>query len=133
MDPTTIESLNTYFAVQVLSSENTHAVAGAICKAAQEAGTLFRRLEVLDTIQVAAKTFVRCRSDIVNPYLMLDALHAKKRGYVAVTARGQYNVKMADGRMGAVPGTVMHTVPRSGCGAMYRGPKIKLWERQFMA
>jgi hypothetical protein len=124
--------LNTYFAVQLLPTETSREAAAAICHAGRDAGTLFRWLEVLDTMTFAARTFLRCRSDIINVYPMLDQLLARRRGYVAARPDGQYSVRLTDGRTGTVPGVAMHSVPRcDGYRGTYRGPKIKNWERQF--
>ena len=132
MDPQTPTEfpINTYFAVQILQAENPMVVAGAICRAGHEKKTLFRRLEVLDTIQIAGKSFVRCRSDVVNPHPLLGVLFAQNRAYVAAGPGGIYVAYFPGGRVGNVPGSTLHMVPRSP--VMYRGPKMKLWERQFM-
>jgi hypothetical protein len=121
----------TYFAVQILPNEDPHQTAGAVCQAGQLAKTLFRRLEVMDTIIVANRPFLRCRSDVANPLPLLGLLFMQKRAYVAALANGQYSVKLPDGRSAIVPGTIMHLIPRSGHPTVYRGPKIKLWERAF--
>jgi hypothetical protein len=126
-------SLNTYFAVQLLRGEHPLKLAEAICTAAQTAGTLFRRLEVLDTVLVAGQEFLRCRSDVLNPYPMLEGLALQRRGYVAARSGGEYAAKLVGGREGVVPGTTMHSVPRAGFKGTFRGPKIRHWERQFLA
>lgn len=123
--------LNTYFAVQLLPREHPQEEAAAICKAAKDVGALFRRLEVIDTLPLGTGLYIRCRSDVVNPYPMLEKLLEKKRGFVAAKPDGGFVVKLANGRVGQLPGSTMHAVARGGFHATYKGPKIKLWERQF--
>ena len=123
-------SLNTYFAVQLAQGENPRKLIGYICKAANEVNTLFRRIEAIDVIQVAGRSFLRCRSDLLNPYLMLDKLYTQNRGYV-VGRSGGYEAKFPDGRKGNVPGLMMHSIPLGGHRESYKGPKLKMWERQF--
>lgn len=130
-EPTPEPVLTTYFALQLLLTESPREAVGAMCRAGKAVRTLFRRVELLDTIQVANRSFIRCRSDVTNPYPMLEALLQEKRGFVAISSSGQYTVRLPDGRTGPVTTAVMHIVPRSGQQVMYRGPKIAGWERQF--
>ena len=124
--------LSTYLAVQMLPTESPLAVAGAICQAGHDRKTLFRRLEVLDVTQIANNPFLRVRSDVLNPHPILEALFAQQRGYVVAGAGGQYSVRLPDGRTGPVQGATMHTPPKPGCHRMFRGPRIKMFERQFL-
>jgi hypothetical protein len=129
MIPTTIP-LNTFFAVEIRGSESTHAVSAAICKAADEAKTLFLRLEVLDRIAVGGTQFVRYRSDILNPHPMLDLLFTQKRSIVQPSAKG-YEVRFVSGRSGPVTSMLMLATPRLGQGELYKGPKVVGWEVAF--
>ena len=132
IDPPILEpQLNCYFAVQMLRGESVKQVAGAICQAGSDQMTLFRRLEVLDVIQIASYPFLRCRSDIIDNRLVLETLAAQQRGYVTADAGGRYTVRLSDGRVGPVTGMTMHTTSKPGHQRMFKGPKIKLWSRQF--
>lgn len=125
-------ALNTYFAVQLFRGEDPRKLAGDICTAGHQSNTLFRRMETLDTFPLAGQTFLRCRSDVLNPYPMLDSLLIQKRGYVAAKSDGSYGVHLADGRSGPVQGATMHMVPRGNSyRETYKGPGLKFWDRQF--
>lgn len=128
----TIESiaLNTYLAVELLAKEETRVVAALICKTAAEVNTLFRRLEVLDIIVIGGRRFVRCRSDILNPYPMLGIIFDRGRSTIASSEKG-YVARFLNGRTGTVTNVTMHSSPRLGQRVTWRGPKVKLWERQF--
>ncbi len=129
----TIESiaLNTYFGVELFSSEQPQHVASVICKTGEEAKTLFRRLEVLDIIFVGGHRFARCRSDLINPYPILDLLAVRGRAVIVAVPKSGYQARFRDGRRGPVAQMIMHTSPKLGQRVSYRGPKIKLWQRQF--
>lgn len=124
--------LNTYFAVEVLPREHPHDTAGAICKAGKDTKVFFRRLEALDTIAMAGKTFLRCRSDVTNFQPMFDHLFGQSRAYVTANG-GKYTAKFQNGRIGQVSGVTMHVTPKGGFRTtLYKGPMVKYWERQFM-
>jgi hypothetical protein len=129
MFPTTIP-LNTYFGVELRGSESTHAVSEAVCKAADTAKTLFLRLEVVDTIAVGGTKFVRFRSDLLNFVPMLDALFAQKRSVIQQGTQG-YTVRFTSGRTGPITSLLMHAIPKPGQGAVYKGPRVQLWDQQF--
>ena len=130
----TIESiaLNTYFGVELIAAttETPQTVAYLICKAANEVGTLFHRLEVLDTTFVGGRKFVRCRSDLLNPFPMLELLYKRGRGTIMPQDKG-YVIMLVSGKMGPMSNVTMHSTPKPGQRASYRGPKHKLWARQF--
>jgi hypothetical protein len=127
--PTTVP-LNSYFGVELRGSESPHAVSEAVCTAAKEAKTLFLRLEVMDTISVGGTKFVRFRSDLLNMAPMLDTLFAQKRSVIQQGTQG-YTVRFTSGRQGPINGLLMHSTSKPGQGAMYKGPKVALWEQAF--
>lgn len=128
----TIESiaLNTYLAVELLAKEDTRVVAAIVCRTAAEVNTLFRRLEVLDVIVVGGRRFVRCRSDVLNPYPMLEVVFDRGRSFIASSPKG-YVARFLNGKTGTVSNVMMHSTPIPGQRITYRGPKIRMWERQF--
>lgn len=127
------DTLNTYFAVQLKPGEKTIQVVAAVMNAAKEANILFRRLEQLDTINIGTSSFVRMRTDLLNPYLVLDRLYNDKRAVVSSMQGGEYVARLPGGRMGKVTNLVMHATAKLGQTRMFRGTKIKHWERQFEA
>ena len=129
MMPSTIP-LNTYFGVELRGSESPHAVSEVVCKAADAAKTLFLRLEVVDVIAVGGTKFVRFRTDLLNFVPMLDALFAQKRSVIQQGTQG-YTVRFTSGRTGPITSMLMHSIPKPGQGAMYKGPKVALWEQAF--
>jgi hypothetical protein len=124
-------ALNTYFAVETSPLENVQTVAHRICATADEVKTLFHRLEVLDAIQVGGRKFIRCRSDVLNPFPMLELIYTRHRRSVIIPGAKGYEVKFLDGRMGPVTNVMMHSTAKLGQRVTYRGPKVKFWARQF--
>ncbi len=128
------EPLNTYFAVQLKPREQAIHVVEAIMKVAVDAGILFRRLEVLDTVTIGTMAFVRVRSEIVNPFPILDRLYsAEGRAVVSAAKGGEYSARMQGGRIGRVTHLLMHATAKLGQTRMFRGTKFKHWDRQFAA
>lgn len=129
------EPPTTYFAVQLKPMEHPVRIAEAFVKAAHESGTLFRRLEVLDTITIGATAFVRMRSEITNLPAILDSLYKGGKGVVnaAPGMGGAYVLRMPGGRVGKVSNLVMNAIPKLGQTRTFRGTQFKFWERQFEA
>lgn len=125
--------LTAYFAVQLQGKETSHHVAEVVLKAAKEIDLLFRRLEVLDTLSVGGASVVRMRADILNPYPLIDRIHAAGRAVISAGTGGEYIVRFPGGRTGRYPTTTMHAVAKLGQARMYRGTRIKRWECQFEA
>jgi hypothetical protein len=123
-------ALNTTMAVELLAKEEPKIVAHLLCLTAAEVNTLFRRVEILDLIVVGGRRFVRCRSDILNPYPMLELIFDRGRSIIMPGPTG-YVAKFLNGKTGPVSNVTMHSTPRPGQRVTYRGPKIKLWARQF--
>jgi hypothetical protein len=127
------EPLNTYFAAQLKTAEKAVHVAEAVMKAAKAADILFRRLEVLDIVTIGTTRFVRMRSEIVNPFPILDRLYHEGRGVISSKHGGEYVALLVGGREGKVSNILMHASPKLGQSRMFRGTRIKHWERQFEA
>jgi hypothetical protein len=127
------EPLNTYFAVQLKPAEQAIHVVEAVLKAAKASSLLFRRLEQLDILTIGTLTLVRMRADLVNPYPVLDRLYAEGRAVVSSMQGGEYVARLPGGRMGKVSNVTMHAIAKLGQPKMFRGTKMKYWERQFEA
>ena len=127
------EPLKTYFAAQLRPGEQPIHVVAALMKAAKEAKILFRHLELLDVVTIGTVSYVRMRSEIVNPYPILDLLYGTGRGVVSSMQGGEYVARLPGGRMGRVSGLVMHATAKLGQTKMFRGTKFKHWDRQFAA
>ncbi len=127
------EPLNTYFAAQLKTAEQPIHVAEAVLNAAKDASILFRRLEVLDIITIGAARFVRMRTEIVNPFPIFDRLYSEGRGVISSKHGGEYVALLVGGREGKVSNLLMHASPKLGQSRMFRGTRIKHWERQFEA
>jgi hypothetical protein len=123
-------ALNTHFGVELYPVDSTRTAAYLVCASAHEAKTLFHRLEILDTIFFGGRRFARIRSDLLNPFPMLDLIFARGRAIICPAESG-YEARFPDGRKGPVPNMTMHSTPRPGQRSTYRGPKVKLWNRQF--
>jgi hypothetical protein len=125
-----------YFAVQLKAKfDSPHEVTSAFLRHADEAGVSFKQLDCMDTITVGATMFVRYRADLINPWTVLDRLHGDGRAVIGpglAGAAGQgYLVKMAGGRVGAMPFSTLQSVPRAL--RTYRGTAQEHWQRQFGA
>jgi transcriptional regulator with XRE-family HTH domain len=116
-----------YFAVQILRGESVKDVAYDLMKAAEGAGELFRKLQILDCISVGTTAFARFRSDLGD---VASVLSASGRGFIAFSD-GCYRATFTDGRQVKYPTTVMCSVQKSGFGQSYAGPKIIRWAQQF--
>jgi hypothetical protein len=127
------EPLKTYLAVQLKPREVSIHVVKAVMGAAKDLGILFRRLEVLDTMTMGTLSFVRMRTEMLAPYTILDRLYSDGRSVISSMNGGEYMARLLGGRVGKVNNLVMHATPKLGQAKMYRGTKIKHWERQFEA
>jgi hypothetical protein len=126
--------LNTYFAIQLKrESEPAEIAVEIFCKHAKELKILFRRIEVLDTIGIGTSTYVRLRSDLTNPFAVLDKIYINGRGVVSSEPGGKYRARIPGGRVGEISHLVMHASPKPGQSRTFRGPKFKYWTRQFEA
>lgn len=122
--------LTTFFAVEMLPIVSAHQVAGMFCEAAKKSKTPFFQLEGLGLIDVNASKFLRFRSDISDPTLALRILQEKGHGVVYRTPEG-FIFQRKD-RTGKISTSLMVGSPVRN-PMMWRGPKVKLWERQFQA
>lgn len=124
--------LTTYFAVEILSWTTPHQVAEAVIRQAKENGTLFRRLESMGSVEVAGRKFERFRTDLSDTNLdpVLTSLLTKGHGVVGKITDG-YEVRFPI-RTGRINSTILLS-GKAVKTRMYRGPKIKYWERQFEA
>lgn len=127
------EPLKTYFAAQLKPGEQPIRVVAAVMKAAKAGAILFRRLELLDTVSIGTLSFVRMRSEMVNPYPILDVLYNEGRAVVSSIQGGEYIVRLPGGRMGKITNLLMHATAKLGQTRMFRGTKFKYWDRQFEA
>jgi hypothetical protein len=73
------------------------------------------------------------RTEMVNPYPILDKLYADGRSVVSAMQGGEYAVRLPGGRIGKVSNIVLHATAKLGQSRMFRGTRIKYWERQFEA
>lgn len=129
--------LNTYLAIQTRAGEHPAHPVHAFCETAKMLKVLFRRAETLDIIQVGGRLFVRVRTDLDRTrarQVLQKLAEVTHRGVVYLTDGGKYEVLFQDHRQAGVVAPVssvlLHSVPR-GPQALYRGPKIKGWEKQF--
>lgn len=127
-DNITETSPKTYIAVELLPQMTTHEVAEAVIRGGKTVGTWFRHLERLGVIEVAARKFVRFRTDLEDPMPLLRHLLDQGCGIIYKAADG-YRVKLAP-RTGFVSLSVMLASPETDVRA-YKGPKIKGWEQAF--
>lgn len=121
--------MTTFFAVEQGGLSN-HQIASLFCTAAKEAKTPFYQLESLSIIEVNATKFVRFRSDIPDASAALTSLRGRGHGVVLRESEGYWFHRGE--RQGKVSTSLMVGSPvRNPC--LWRGPKVKYWERQFMA
>ncbi len=122
--------MTTFFAVEMMTTVTPHQIAGMFCEAAKKAKTLFFGLESLGIIEVNATKFMRFRSDVADPLAGLRALQERGHGVVYRSTEGF--VFQRGERTGKVSTSLMVGSPVRN-PMTWRGPKVKLWERQFMA
>ena len=131
--PSIEEPLNTYFAVQMMQHEATIDVVASVMRAAKTLKVMFRRLEILDKMTIGTSTYVRMRADVISSRPILDQLFSDGRAVVGLVPGNGYVVRVSDGRTGKVTNLLMHATSKPGYSRVFRGPKMKFWERQFEA
>lgn len=133
MNPMMPVATPTYFAVEVKTSyEKTIDLAKVVLTVAKAQGILFRRLEAMDVIEIGSTKFMRFRTDLQPATQLVDAILNEGRGVIAANAAGGYELRSRT-KNGPVPSTRILSTPRAAGTKMFRGTKIKLWERQFDA
>lgn len=120
--------LPTYIAVELLPRMTPTQVAEAIIRGGKTAGTWFRRLEEIGTIEVALRKFVRFRTDLDDPMPILRLLLEQGHGIIYLSKDG-FEAQFPP-RKGRVSSTQMVTF-MEGMTKTYKGPKIKGWEEAF--
>ena len=80
--------------LQRLEGETPHAAVGAFCKAADEMGVTFRRLEVLGPWELGSTPFIRFRTSCNRKHIKQVAKKLK-REHGMPTAEGGYEVFLA--------------------------------------
>lgn len=125
--------LTTYFAVEQIRGQTDHDIAAEILCAGKRAGTLFRRLECIGTIQLGTRKLSRVRTDLKDPGPLLEKLKAKGHGVVVQSKAGGFEAHFGN-RQGRVDGSLIMGYlsghePRPT--KLYKGPKIKGWTEQF--
>ena len=128
MEPAT----NTFFAIQLRPGETPHQVAALFIQTASQVKLLFRRLDTLNILDFAGKRFVRFRSDVINPFPILDRLLASGRATISA-APGAYLLRTPTGKPGPVSFLPMHTVPNPSHFRQYHGTRTAEWAEQFQA
>lgn len=126
MEPAT----NTFFAIQLRPGENLHLIAALVLQTAADAKILFGRLDTLDTFRLGGFDFVRFRSDVINPFPVLDRLLTQGRASIAA-APGMYLLRTPSGKHGQVPLTLMHMIPNPWVFRRYEGTRSGAWASQF--
>jgi len=124
------ELIDTYFAIQILRCEKPEEAVKEILTVAQGMGIFFRRLELIDTLDLASCKFVKVRTDLVDPAQLIEALFASGRGYV-VREGVKFVVNLVSGRTGNVPTFTMLSPGRPGATKMFFGTQIEKWSEQF--
>jgi hypothetical protein len=120
----------THFAVQMLPGEDLKSAVGLVCRTAAGNKCMFTKLESYGTINLGGRIFLRCQVDKDQVQGLLDSLYGLGRGVIEGSREG-YKVRLTDGRQRPIPITQMHTVAGPGLKTQFRGPGVKLWDRQF--
>lgn len=118
-------------AIQVKGWESPHAAIHVLMQTCSDLGLKFKRLEVLGTTQVGARDFVRFRVDREGDWLRVVKNIQADRAIVVPNGAG-FRLYLPGGREGRVAATTMLTAPTLNQPQVYRGPAVKLWERQFL-
>lgn len=121
--------LTTFLAIEQ-KSLSPHQVAGMFCEATKTLKTPFFQLESLSVIEISAVKFIRFRTDLADPTPALKYLLGRGHGIAYRGAEG-YEFQLPS-RQGKVSTSLMAASPIRN-PQMWRGPKVKYWERQFMS
>lgn len=118
-----------HFAVQIKDEENQRSLIKELLHTANSMGVLFRRVEVLGPMSVGSTKLIRCKTDLDTLDPLLDRLNAQGRS--TIRPSGPSYTADIGSRKGVVATATMQAMPLSGYPVVYRGTKIKFWERQF--
>ena len=123
--------LTTYIAVELLSRTTSKEIAEALIRGGKAAGTLFRRLEEVGTVNIAMRRFVRFRTDLADPAPVLRCLVDKGHGVAYPTSNG-FEVQFPPRKGRVTTLEMLNGLDKlDGAITVYKGPKIKGWEAPF--
>lgn len=88
-------------------------------------------VEVFGVLTQGRHRFVRFRTDCPLKEVLFDALIDSDRAVIIPDAGG-YRVKFPTGREGRLNCTQMLAPKVPGQNRIYKGPKVKYWDRQFL-
>lgn len=120
----TRRELKHFAAVQIHPGEVPKEVLGLLFKAADAEGVSFVGAELVESIKVGGKTFIRFRTD----YKGL-ANHAVDRSVVVTRSDGQFEIRTAGTGHGVVNLSMMLAAPKQP--VFYVGTQGQFWKRQF--
>jgi hypothetical protein len=118
-----------FAALELKEQESPHQAIECLMRAAVEKGRPFTTLEVVGSLFIGRIRFVRFRTDCSAIGEILSTLDDRAR---ISPEGGAYVCRFPGGATGPVPATSMNVVGRPGERRVYRGPRVKFWERQFI-
>lgn len=122
---------NRFAGVQFKRAEDTRAVVHSFMLAACQHGLEFQHLEVFGIFTVGSSKFIRFRTDCKDFTPIVARLLNENRGSITPDPKRGYLIRLPSGQEGVVEISKMLATPLSGYPLVFRGPKIKYWERQF--
>jgi hypothetical protein len=120
-----------YAALQSQKGERPHETVWALMRASLNQGIFFKTLEVLGTLEIGNMTFVRFRTGHPELANAFSDPSLEDRAVIASNGQG-YSLALPGGRQGNIPTAKMLMVADPNERRLYRGPAVKLWERQFL-
>jgi hypothetical protein len=123
--------LGTQFAaVQIGQKETAHKAIEHFMNTAVGLGCRFRTLETFGEMTVGSRKFVRFRTDCWKLQEVSQQLLKEGRGTILPDGN-RYKVEFPTGQKGTLNTTVLQAAPLPSQNRVYRGPKLKFWDRQF--
>jgi hypothetical protein len=123
--------LGTQFAaVQIGNEETAHKAIEHFMNIAVGLDCRFRTLEIYGEMTVGSRKFVRFRTDCWKLLEVSQQLLKEGRGTILPEGT-RYMVKLPTGQKGILNTTVLQAAPIPSQHRVYRGPKLKFWDRQF--
>jgi hypothetical protein len=118
--------------LQLLENENPHQAIHQLLLVIDALNLYCTTVEVFGILTQGNSSFVRFRTDCPLKEVLFDTLIDSGRGVIIPDAVRGYRVKFPSGREGALNCSQMLAPRVPGQNRIYRGPKVKNWDRQFL-
>ena len=118
--------------LQLRENETPHQATHELLLVIDALGLYCTTVEVFGILTQGRSRFVRFRTDCPLKEVLFDALIDSGRGVIIPDAGRGYRVKFPTGREGILNCSQMLAPKVPGQHRVYKGPKVRYWDRQFL-